>query len=138
MKKNVSEIYQGNIYKDEMIFIDRISEGNQIIKYILNFIILLGASGFLIVGISSYFKTNIVGFLKSEDILFFPQGITMCLYGTAGIIVSLNQFRILLLQIGEGYNKFDKEKGVMEIFRKGFKGKESDINITYPITDIVR
>lgn len=138
MKKNVSEIYQGNIYKDEMIFIDRISESNQIIKYILNFIILLGASGFLIVGISSYFKTNIVGFLKSEDILFFPQGITMCLYGIAGIIVSLNQFRILLLQIGDGYNKFDKEKGVMEIFRKGFKGKESDINIIYPITDIVR
>lgn len=126
------------MYRDEMIFIERISESNQIVKYILNFIILLGSSGFLIVGISSYFKTNTIYFLKSEDIIFFPQGITMCLYGTAGLIVSLNQFRIAISRVGEGYNKFDKREGIMEIFRKGFNGKESDINITYPITDIVR
>lgn len=62
----------------------------------------------------------------------------MCFYGTCGIIVSINQIRIMLMKIGEGYNEFNKEKGIMQIYRKGLIGKDSDINIIYPLNDIVR
>jgi len=62
----------------------------------------------------------------------------MCFYGTCAIIVSINQIRILLNNVGEGYNEFDKDKGLMKIYRKGFKGKDSDVNIVYSLMDIVR
>ena len=127
-----------NFSKNENILKEEIYETDKIIKYTLNIIILLGACGFLIVGISSYIGYDVVFFLKSDQILFFPQGLTMCLYGTAGIIVGLNQLKIIIQQIGEGYNEFNKEKGTMTIYRKGANGKDSDINITYPLSDIVR
>ncbi len=107
-------------------------------KYILNIVMLLGALGFLIAGTSSYLQHDILPLIKSERILFFPQGITMCFYGLIGTLLSINQIRILILGIGEGYNEFDKIKGTLKIFRKGLKGEESDLNLTYKLTEIVR
>lgn len=128
----------GEIFQTENIFKEEIKESNQIIKYLLNSTIFLGAFGFLIVGISSYLKFNIIPLLDSSQIIFFPQGLTMCFYGSLGIILSINQFAISLLKIGEGYNEFDKRKGTVNIYRKGFPWKNSDVNITYPLKDIVR
>lgn len=61
----------------------------------------------------------------------------MCFYGTCGVIVGINQIRIILSKIGEGFNEFNKEKGIMQIYRKGPMGENSDVNIIYPLTDIV-
>lgn len=132
-KKNIS-----NNIKDIGILEEKIKEENLIIKYFLNTVIFLGSFGFLTVGISSYLKLNIIPFLDASEIIFFPQGITMSIYGTLGLLLSINQILILYLKIGEGYNKFDKQKGTMEIYRRGFPGKNSDINITYPLNDILR
>lgn len=129
---------ENTVFKTEKILKEQIIETDKLLKYILNTIILLGAFGFFIVGISSYIGYNIIFFLKSEEIIFFPQGLTMLLYGTAGLLIGINQLRILILNLGEGYNEFNKEIGTMTIFRKGLKGKESDINICYPLTDILR
>lgn len=137
MEKNFSNPLKEN-FRDKKILKEEIIEENRGIKYLLNFTILFGALGFLITGISSFYKTNFITFLKSDEILFFPQGLTMCFYGVIGTIVGINQLRILVLRIGEGYNKFDKEKGIMEIFRKGFKGEGSDVKIIYPLNDILR
>lgn len=122
----------------ENLLREEIEENDKILKYTLNTVIFLGAFGFLVVGISSYIKFNIIPFLDASQIIFFPQGITMCFYGSLGIILSINQFIISFLKIGEGYNEFDKSIGKMTIFRKGFPGKNSDVNITYPLKDIVR
>ena len=62
----------------------------------------------------------------------------MCFYGSLGLILSINQFAISILNIGEGFNEFDKTKGNMKIYRKGFPGKNSDVDIIYPLKDIVR
>lgn len=126
------------IKHEKTILKEYITETDKREKYILNITMLLGALGFLIAGISSYVQFDIIPLIKSEKIIFFPQGITMCFYGLLGTILSLNQIRILLLKIGEGYNEFDKEKGTLKIFRKGFKGKESDLNLTYQLTEILR
>lgn len=122
---------------DEEILVEKITEKDKLIKYGFNIIMLLGAVSFLIVGISSYINYNLIFFLKADSIIFFPQGITMCLYGIAGTILSINQFRILLLNVGEGYNEFNKKNGNMTIFRKGLQ-ENSDIKITCALTDIVR
>lgn len=124
--------------ESEDVLLEQIKEPNLIIKYCFNCVIALGAIGFLIAGISSYLGYNIIHFLNAEEIIFFPQGITMCFYGTCGILVSINQFRILLSGFGEGYNEFDKTKGTVKIFRKGQSNSNSDINIVYPLTDILR
>lgn len=120
------------------ILVEKISETNKFIKYLLNLIIAIGSFGFLIVGISSYTNITIIPFLKADEIIFFPQGLTMTFYGFLGTIISINQYFIILSNIGEGFNEFNKETGTMKIFRKGFPGKNKDINIIYPINDIVR
>lgn len=131
---------KGNLIKETMknesILKEKIEENDKTIKWIFNIVILLGAIGFLDVGVSSYLNHNIIPFLHAEQIIFFPQGITMCFYGTCGLLVSINQIRILSSKIGEGFNEFNKEKQIMQIYRKGLWGKNSDINITYSLADI--
>lgn len=121
---------------NETILKNEIVEKDVKIKYIFNILLLLGSISFLIVGLSSYFKHNIFSYLNADQIIFFPQGLTMCFYGLCGLIISINQFKIIVLRIGEGYNEFNKEKGTVKIFRKGLQN--SEINITYLLTDIVR
>lgn len=133
---NLSNKNNSNIIITDTIFKEYIHETDKILKFLLNLIIFSGAISFLIVGISSYLKHDLVYFLKSDDIIFFPQGLTMCFYGVCGTIVSINQMMILGLGVGEGYNEFDKSKEIMKIFRKGMNGDKSDINITYPLKDI--
>jgi len=122
-------------FKSDTILKNEIFETDVKIKYIFNILLLLGSMSFLIVGLSSYFKHNLLSYLNAEQIIFFPQGLTMCFYGLCGIIISINQFRIILLKIGEGYNEFNKENGTVKIYRKGLQN--SEINITYLLTDIV-
>lgn len=129
---------ESNLTINENLFKELIIEPNKEIKYLFNVIILLGATGFLIVGLSSYLMHNIIFFLDASKIIFFPQGITMLFYGTLGTIISINQFLVLILKVGEGYNEFNKLDGTMKIVRKGFPGKNSNIDITYPLTDILR
>ncbi|EPS73507.1 hypothetical protein M569_01288, partial [Genlisea aurea] len=99
-------------------------------------IMLLGSLGFGITGISSYLNKDIIYFLEVKNIVFFPQGLTMLIYGTLGLIISMNQFRILILKIGEGYNEFNKTNGTMTLFRKGQTNEQSDIKIIYQLADI--
>ena len=123
----------------EKIYVQKIEEEDKIIKYIFNSIMFLGSLGFSITGISSYMKINILPFLNSNSIIFFPQGITMCFYGILGLIISINQILITYYKIGEGYNEFDKEKGTMRVYRKGgLPWNNSDIDITYALNDILR
>lgn len=133
----LEENNKNKVFKTETIYKENIIEEDKVIKYLLNYCILFGALGFLSVGISSYVNYNIIPFLNAEEIIFFPQGLTMSFYGISGTLIALNQLRILTTKIGEGYNEFNKEKGIMKIYRKG-KSKENDIEINYPITDILR
>lgn len=123
---------------NESILFEKIEETDKTIKYILNIIMFLGSLGFTITGISSYFNKDIFSFLEVKNIIFFPQGLTMLIYGSLGLIFSINQFKILLLKIGEGYNEFNKINGTMTLFRKGQNNEKSDIKIVYQLSDIVR
>lgn len=124
--------------RNENLLREEIFENGKYLKWILNLTMLLGGLGFFITGLSSYLKQNLLFFINADQIIFFPQGLTMTFYGTCGIIVSINQIRILFLKLGEGFNEFNKEKGIMQIYRKGLQGEKSDINIIHPLNDIVR
>nr|YP_009538640.1 photosystem I assembly protein ycf4 [Phacus pleuronectes]AYQ93681.1 photosystem I assembly protein ycf4 [Phacus pleuronectes] len=127
---------KATIVKTKTILKEEIINEQELIDYCISFILLIGSLGFLITGISSFANLNLVGFLKSNEILFFPQGITMCFYGTIGSITSCYQLINLYSKIGQGYNEINKEKGTLEIYRKGYPGKNDDIKITIQIKDI--
>lgn len=137
ISSKITNVNKGS-FKNETIIREEILESDKYLKWVINSMMLLGGLGFFIAGLSSYLKQNLIYFINVDQITFFPQGLTMSFYGTCGILVSLNQIRILFFKIGEGFNEFNKEKGIMKIYRKGFLGKESDINITHPLKDIVR
>lgn len=124
--------------KNEFIIREEIKGPQTITNYVFGIITFLGASGFLIVGISTYVRFNILPFLDASEIIFFPQGLVMIIYGTIGITISIYQMLLIYWKVGEGYNEFDKKNNRMTIFRKGFPGKNSEIKITNSLSDIMR
>ena len=134
----MNELSRKNSTTNELIRKDKIEMSNSQYNFIFNMIMLLGSIGFFIVGISSYLQRNIIPFLKANEILFFPQGVTMLFYGTIGTIISIYQMFLIHWKVGEGFNEFDKKTGKVTIFRKGFPGKNSEIKLVYPLEDIVR
>lgn len=134
----MEENFSKNSKKSQKILREEIKNKQILTDYFFSIIILLGSVGFLITGISSFFKYNFIFFLKAEKILFFPQGITMSLYGIIGLLISISQILILYWKIGDGYNEFNKETGTVEIYRNGFPGKKSEIKLIYDIKDILR
>jgi hypothetical protein len=136
-RKQITNNYESSkSFISQSVFKEEVAESDKLLKWIYNIVILIGGMGFLCVGLSSYLKHNIIFFLKADQIFFYPQGLTMCFYGICAVIVSINQFRVLLNNIGEGFNEFNKDKKIMNIYRKGFKN--SDVNIVCSLNDIVR
>ncbi|MEH2073405.1 MAG: photosystem I assembly protein Ycf4 [Nostoc sp.] len=99
-------------------------------------IVTLGASGFLLAGISSYLKVNLLIVSDPTKLVFVPQGLVMGLYGTAGLLLATYLWLVILLDVGGGYNEFDRETGTIKIFRWGFPGKNRRIEIDSRIEDV--
>nr|YP_010596194.1 photosystem I assembly protein Ycf4 [Tanaecium pyramidatum]WAJ60412.1 photosystem I assembly protein Ycf4 [Tanaecium pyramidatum] len=98
--------------------------------------VFLGSLGFLFVGISSYLGRNLISFVSSEQVPFFPQGIVMFFYGIAGLFISLYLWSTISWNVGSGYDRFDKKEGIARIFRWGFPGKNRRIVLEFYLKDI--
>ena len=116
--------------------IERIVGSRRLSNYWWATSILLGGIGFLMVGLSSYLKVELLPFTKISDLLFFPQGIVMTFYGIIAILVSSFLWSTIILNIGGGYNEFNNDKGIITIFRFGFPGKNRKLELQYSISDI--
>jgi hypothetical protein len=92
-------------------------------------VVTLGATGFLLAGISSYLKVNLLIVTDPTQLIFVPQGLVMGLYGLAGSLLALYQWLVILWDVGGGYNEFNQETGKIKIFRKGFPGKNRRIEV---------
>ena len=79
--------------KNDEILIEEIKNNEKLFDIIISTTMFLGSLSFLIVGISSYLKSDVIGFLNAKEIIFFPQGLTMCFYGVAGLLISTYQVR---------------------------------------------
>jgi len=99
-------------------------------------IVSVGATGFLLSGISSYLGVNLLPFSDPTQLIFVPQGLAMGLYGVAGILLALYLWLTVLWDIGGGYNEFNQETGEIQIFRWGFPGKNRRIEIKCRVEDI--
>ena len=105
-------------------------------NYFWSFFLLVGGLGFLLAGISSYFKTNLLPFTDTSDLVFIPQGLVMMFYGTLSLGFSVYIIVTVLLDIGSGYNEYNKIEKLVKIVRKGFPGRNREILLTYPLENV--
>jgi hypothetical protein len=99
-------------------------------------IVSLGATGFFLASLSSYLKVNLLPVADPTALIFIPQGVAMGFYGIAGILLATYLWVIIALDVGGGYNEFNKETGKVRIFRSGFLGKNRKIEIEHPLDKV--
>lgn len=99
-------------------------------------VVWLGAAGFLIAGLSSYLKLDLIWLLPSQAILFSPQGLVMCFYGTGGLFLSGYLLCTVFWDVGGGHNEFDRQEGTLSLFRWGFPGENRRIRVRSSIRSI--
>ena len=115
---------------------DIITGSRRFSNYFWSFSLFVGGLGFLLAGISSYFKINLLPFANPTELVFIPQGLVMMFYGTLSLGFSIYICITILLDIGGGYNEYNKMEQLIKIVRKGFPGKNREILLTYPLTNV--
>lgn len=99
-------------------------------------IVSIGATGFFLAGLSSYTKINLLPVGDATQLIFIPQGVAMSFYGTAGLLLAIYLWLVVILDVGGGYNEFNKETGLVKIFRWGFPGKNRRIEFSCRMQDV--
>ena len=105
-------------------------------NYFWAVLLLIGGLLFLLAGISSYLKINLMPFTNTTKLVFIPQGIVMMFYGTLSFGLSLYIITTLFWDIGSGYNEYNKIESLVKVVRKGFPGQNREILLTYPFNNI--
>ena len=105
-------------------------------NYFWSLFLLIGGLGFLLAGLSSYFDKNLLPFANSSELVFIPQGLVMIFYGTLSLSFSIYICITIILDIGSGYNEYNKLEMLVKIVRKGFPGANRQILLTYPLSNI--
>jgi len=121
---------QDNIRRNKIIGSRRFS------NYFWTFFLSIGGLSFLLAGLSSYLKINLLPFANPTELVFLPQGLIMLFYGTLSLSFSIYILLTLLWDIGSGYNEFNKLDNLVKIVRKGFPGKNREILLTYTLANI--
>ncbi len=96
-------------------------------NYFWAIIVSMGGIGFLLSGISSYLKVNLLLVADPSQLNFLPQGIAMGFYGLIGTVYGIFLWLTILWDIGGGYNEFNQDQGQIMIFRWGFPGKNRKV-----------
>lgn len=124
------------ISEQNLIKNDPVMGSRRLSNYWWATVIGFGGLGFFLTGLSSFLNQNILPFIHSDDILFFPQGLVMCFYGSLGILFSSYTWLTILWSVGEGFNEFNKKNGKIRIFRWGFPGKNRKIDLVYSFEEV--
>jgi hypothetical protein len=115
---------------------DKIVGSRRFSNYFWAFFLFIGGLSFLLAGLSSYLKINLLPFANPTELAFIPQGIVMIFYGTLGLSISLYILLTVIWDIGSGYNEYNKMENLVKIVRKGFPGKNREILLTYSLNNI--
>ena len=115
---------------------DKIMGSRRFSNYFWGFFLFIGGISFLLAGLSSYLKINLLPFTNTENLVFIPQGIVMMFYGTLSLSISLYTVLTIIWDIGSGYNEYNKIENLIKIVRKGFPGKNREVLLTYPLASV--
>lgn len=106
-------------------------------NYLWASVVTLGATGFLLSGLSSYFGINLLLVSDATQLRFVPQGLVMGLYGTAGLLLATYLWLTVVWDLGWGYNEFNRQTKKITIYRQGYPGKNRRVELVYPIDDAI-
>ena len=115
---------------------DKIVGSRRFSNYFWTFVLFIGGISFLLAGLSSYLKINLLPFANTSELVFIPQGVVMMFYGALSFSISIYTFLTVLWDIGGGYNEYNKIENLVKIVRKGFPGRNREILLTYPLNNI--
>ena len=115
---------------------DNIVGSRRFSNYFWSFFLFFGGIGFLLAGISSYLRINLLPFANPMELIFIPQGLIMMFYGSLSFGISIYILLTLILDVGSGYNEYNRIENLVKIVRKGFPGKNREILLTYPLSNI--
>ena len=121
---------------EQQIRQDKIYGSRRFSNYFWAFFLFFGGLGFFLSGLSSYFGINYLPFSNSRELVFLPQGLVMIFYGTLSLGLSIYIMFTIILDIGSGYNEYNKLEKLVKIVRKGFPGKNRHILLIYPFANI--
>lgn len=123
--------------KSDRVLRQEVTGSRRLSNYWWASVVSIGGIGFLLAGLSSYFRVNLLfSLMDPTQLVFFPQGFAMTFYGVAGSLLALYLWGVMALDVGGGYNEFNLEQGEVRIFRWGFPGKNRRIEITCPTEDV--
>jgi hypothetical protein len=120
---------QSNVLRYDIVGSRRFS------NYCFAVIVAIGASGFLLAGLSSFFKINLLPLSDPLPLDFVPQGLALSFYGIAGTLLEIYLLYVMAIDYGSGYNEFDRNSGKVTIFRRGWN-KSKNLEFTYKIADV--
>ena len=115
---------------------DKIIGSRRFSNYFWTFFLFTGGLGFLLAGLSSYFKINLLPFTNTTELVFVPQGLVMMFYGTLSLTFSLYITLTLFWDVGSGYNEYNRIENIVRIVRRGFPGKNRNILFTYQLKNV--
>ena len=95
-----------------------------------------GGLGFLLSGLSSFFKTNLLLISDSTELSFIPQGIILVFYGTVGLTLGLFLWLTVWWNVGCGYNEYNKLTQKVTLYRQGFPGKTKELCFKIDFKDL--
>ena len=121
--------------KDSASFVleQKIKGSRKISNYLVASMLSIGGVGFLLASFSSYFGRDLLPLGNPSTLIFVPQGLVMGLYGVAAFLLAIYFWRLISIDYGSGVNRFDKNKGVLSLSRRGLL---KNIEIEIPIDEI--
>ena len=128
-----SNLIQSEQELSDLVLEQKIKGSRKVSNYLVASMLSIGGVGFLLASLSSYFGIDFLPLGNPSTLIFVPQGLVMGLYGVAGFLLALYFWRLISIDYGSGLNRFDKNKGVLSLSRRGLL---KNIEIEIPINEI--
>ena len=128
-----SKLSQSKKDQSELVLEQKIKGSRKVSNYIVASMLSIGGVGFLLASFSSYFGRDLLPLGNPSTLIFVPQGLVMGLYGVAAFFLAIYFWRLISIDYGSGVNRFDKNKGILSLTRRGFL---KNIEIEIPIDEI--
>ena len=128
-----SKLSQSKKEQSELVLEQKIKGSRKVSNYLVASMLSIGGVGFLLASFSSYFGRDLLPLGNPSTLIFVPQGLVMGLYGVAAFFLAIYFWRLISIDYGSGVNRFDKNKGILSLTRRGFL---KNIEIEIPIDEI--
>jgi len=128
-----SKLSQSEKDLSDLVLEQKIKGSRKVSNYLVASMLSIGGVGFLLASLSSYFGNDFLPLGNPSTLIFVPQGLVMGLYGIAAFFLAIYFWRLISIDYGSGFNRFDKNKGFLLLTRRGFF---KNIEIEIPIKEI--